>query len=274
MACHDRRCSTQASDKLTKLFSTQTDGWNAAASFHASCDGQGPTVTLVRRVDHRYYGGYASRSWTTNGYKQDAAAFLFRFHKEKSQKTVVEKFKSKNSGEELYGHKSYGPVFGSQHDLCTFQSSAGTMLRDPGVCESTSFELPTSPTLFANCHYSMSTRPRQKLLTTPPLIDGSIPKICTNFQLEVLKVGTVDNVELKKPWLPRMSWLQQVSLVSGCSTACHLQAWFIAMQYLVMHPRLRVCVKLKIRPSSWCQQPCDGFCNMHESICCCTCFQP
>ena len=134
--------------KLTKLFSTNTDGWNAAAAFHASCDGQGPTITLVRRADHRYYGGYASRSWTMNGYIHDAAAFLFRFHKE-PQKTVVEKFMSKKNGNELYGHKAYGPVFGTGHDLVTFGSGGHilTSSQDPGdyhFIKSNSFDFPTS----------------------------------------------------------------------------------------------------------------------------------
>ena len=37
------------------------DGW-AAITFHSKCDGQGPTVTIVR-VGKYIFGGYASAPW-------------------------------------------------------------------------------------------------------------------------------------------------------------------------------------------------------------------
>lgn len=230
--------------KLTKLFSTETDGWNAAGPFHACCDGQGSTITLVQRADHHYYGGYASKSWTKNGHIQDAEAFLFRFRKD-ALKTVVEKFKSSGRGNELYGGKSYGPVFGTQHDLFTFAKDGhSSMLQDFGYGGHTSFELPDS------------------------LIDNSMPRTDGNFRLEVLKVGTTDNAEpagaLEEAWLPHVSWLQQVitykpnlkrrSQPQHCESpvcrnvhhACVSQCNTTDAQSSVVCPSLHECVKCKI----------------------------
>ena len=45
-----------------RCWRASVDGW-AASTFHAKCDGKGPTVTIIR-VGRKYiFGGYASLSW-------------------------------------------------------------------------------------------------------------------------------------------------------------------------------------------------------------------
>ena len=45
-----------------RCWRASVDGW-AATTFHAKCDGKGPTVTIIR-VDGKYkFGGYTSLSW-------------------------------------------------------------------------------------------------------------------------------------------------------------------------------------------------------------------
>ena len=50
--------------KLTRLFSTSVNGWNPA-TFHALCDNQGATLTLVQ-CPSGTYGGYASINWNSH----------------------------------------------------------------------------------------------------------------------------------------------------------------------------------------------------------------
>ena len=44
-----------------RCWRASVDGW-AASTFHARCDGKGPTVTIIR-VGRYIFGGYTSVSW-------------------------------------------------------------------------------------------------------------------------------------------------------------------------------------------------------------------
>jgi len=88
------------------LFDTAKDG-DAASTFHARCDGEGPTVTIVETTLGVMFGGFTEDSWSsTAGYRADAAAFVFRLRPSKL------KFKVSSSSYAIYPHPSYGPRFG------------------------------------------------------------------------------------------------------------------------------------------------------------------
>jgi hypothetical protein len=62
------------------LYHSGRDGANAAA-FHAHCDDQGPTLTLIQDADKNVFGGYTAISWSGHLIARstnDPAAFLIR----------------------------------------------------------------------------------------------------------------------------------------------------------------------------------------------------
>ena len=62
------------------LYHSGRHGANAAA-FHAHCDGQGPTLTLIQDTDGNVFGGYTTKSWKNHFIamsEKDPAAFLVR----------------------------------------------------------------------------------------------------------------------------------------------------------------------------------------------------
>ena len=175
--------------KLTLLFTSTADGWNPS-SFHAKCDSQGATLTLIRR-GVRYYGGYAHASWLSNGqFVNDPRAFLFRFTFKPSQKHIQhdEKFESSKQGQEVYGQANCGPIFGQKYDLFTFNTDNQQTLTDVRNTGASSFG--ATPTHFYDTN------------ATP--VAESV--------LEVLKVSVDENSaeQLEEAWVPNFSWTVEV----------------------------------------------------------------
>ena len=178
--------------KLKSLFQSGKS-WNNVSAFHSSCDNKGPTIVLIRSSDGRYYGGYTSVSWMSNsGYQQDAHAFLFRLCPESGQGLQqhmrTEKFEIllSDHAHAQCSDSSRGPAFGAGHDLMTFTTS-GLIL---------------------------STTPRS-YRTSGPLINSSVPKNASNFQMEVLQV-TIESDgtgELEVPWMKDVDWSVEVHIV-------------------------------------------------------------
>ena len=52
----------QSNSHWKRCWRASVDGW-AAETFHSGCDGEGPTVTIVR-VGQYIFGGYTSISWS------------------------------------------------------------------------------------------------------------------------------------------------------------------------------------------------------------------
>jgi hypothetical protein len=98
-----------------RLCFRKAPGNNTAAQFHAACDFLGPTVTLLQFNNGRVLGGHSSYSWSGPGggfYRSyDSNAFLFSV-------TANKKYPFANyQTETIYNNPSYGPTFGSGHDL-------------------------------------------------------------------------------------------------------------------------------------------------------------
>ena len=93
------------------LFRTNVDG-DSSSTFHSKCDGKGTTITFVKTTGGKRIGGFSSIPWSNNGnYKTDSEAFIFSLD-------ACQKFTQyKNFGNAVYHNSSYGPTFGSGHDL-------------------------------------------------------------------------------------------------------------------------------------------------------------
>ena len=93
------------------LFRASVDG-DSSSTFHSKCDEKGATVTFVKTTAGKRIGGFSSIPWTSSGgYKADPLSFIFSL--DASQKFV----QIKNFDNSVYHHSSYGPTFGSGHDL-------------------------------------------------------------------------------------------------------------------------------------------------------------
>jgi len=90
------------------LLDTSKDG-DAVSTFHALCDGEGPTVTIVETTQGVVFGGYTDVSWASGSgsWAQDADAFVFRL-----RPAPIKKFTVRYSTAAIYRHSSYGPYFG------------------------------------------------------------------------------------------------------------------------------------------------------------------
>ena len=104
--------------KETELLYRGTRDGSGANIFHNKCDNQGPTICLCKNDKGNIFGGYASISWTSNnaGYKSANGSFLFTLTN--IHGTDPTKFpNTQNQNSAVYHGASYGPIFGSGHDL-------------------------------------------------------------------------------------------------------------------------------------------------------------
>lgn len=95
-------------------YRASTHGW-AVSTFHSNCDGKRNTVTIVKAGQY-VFGGYTDIPWESSGrWTSTPNAFLFSLHNEEG----LAPFKSvvKKPYRAMYRHSSYGPIFGSGHDI-------------------------------------------------------------------------------------------------------------------------------------------------------------
>ncbi|XP_078376899.1 uncharacterized protein LOC144660180 isoform X1 [Oculina patagonica] len=95
-----------------------TDG-SAASTFHANCDGKGPTVTIVK-VGNNIFGGYTDVSWYSHAcaYSSDSKAFLFSLYNAQGY-NPVKLTQYQNQQQAMFGCSDRGPTFGAStyHDI-------------------------------------------------------------------------------------------------------------------------------------------------------------
>ncbi|PFX12031.1 Aggrecan core protein [Stylophora pistillata] len=94
------------------------DGW-ASTTFHSLCDGQGPTVTIVR-VRKYIFGGYTNLSWTSSCEYQDSpSTFLFSLVNKPGWGPVKLTHQGRYGQyrDSVLGCSHSGPTFGGAHDL-------------------------------------------------------------------------------------------------------------------------------------------------------------
>ena len=101
--------------RFNMLFSTDKDG-DRSTQFHYYCDGIFPTVTVVLDTTGRRFGGYTLHNWCPSavGGSYSRAPESFIFSLTNNQKFELNDQFHKNA---IYRNTSYGPTFGSGHDL-------------------------------------------------------------------------------------------------------------------------------------------------------------
>ncbi|XP_061186821.1 uncharacterized protein LOC133194940 [Saccostrea echinata] len=105
------------------LYKISRDGCSAT-TFHQKCDGQGPTVTVLYNTNNTIFGGYLSQSWNSNGaHIADTNAFLFRLQYNGSSYPHKAPVNGSYYNYAGYGDGNYGPSFGGNTDLRTFQGN-------------------------------------------------------------------------------------------------------------------------------------------------------
>jgi hypothetical protein len=94
------------------LFRSSRDG-ATAASFHCLCDGQGPTVTLIKSSGGYVFGGYAGVAWSSDDtYYACPSAFLFTVTNPHGD--PITRFMSNGDGAAVLCYSGEGPSFGTE----------------------------------------------------------------------------------------------------------------------------------------------------------------
>ena len=110
----------------TLLYQATRDGFEAN-TFHNMCDGQGPTLVVLRSNGY-LFGGFTPAPWSRSGaYVSNASTFLFTLtnpHNIQPTKLAA----NVSVPNHTYCHAGYGPTFGGGHDLYVQNGSgkAGT----------------------------------------------------------------------------------------------------------------------------------------------------
>jgi hypothetical protein len=100
--------------KWKLLYRATRDGFRSS-DFHRLCDGKGPTFTIIKSREGHLFGGYTAVSWHCNNcYTDDQKAFIFTLSNPHGIPPT--RYRKQNSNA-VYGSSSYGPTFGSGHDL-------------------------------------------------------------------------------------------------------------------------------------------------------------
>ena len=102
------KSSDQQNFKL--LFRASRDGFGADA-FHAKCDNQSKTITIVRTTKSFVFGGFTNACWSSNGqFKDDRDAFLFSLVNKFNKPFVC---KIDDAYKAIECCSTFGPTFGT-----------------------------------------------------------------------------------------------------------------------------------------------------------------
>ena len=95
--------------KVKLLYRASRDG-DKANDFHSKCDGKKNTVTFVKTIKGKKFGGFTQSAWNKNGWITDNNVFVFSLDN-------YECYYYNNSGNMIYGNSSNGPYFGGGPDF-------------------------------------------------------------------------------------------------------------------------------------------------------------
>ncbi|KAF2075716.1 hypothetical protein CYY_002959 [Polysphondylium violaceum] len=89
----------------------------STSSFHSTCDGKGPTITLIETTDGDVFGGYNSQSWSSDcKWYGDDKCFIFTLVNKHGIKPT--KYSPGIQNTHYVGSgRNYGPIFGSGYDI-------------------------------------------------------------------------------------------------------------------------------------------------------------
>ena len=106
--------------QLRLIYRATRDGFDAS-NFHAKCDNQPNTLTLIKTTKECIFGGYTAVAWDSiSCHKADPTAFIFSLTN--SSKNPLKIPIKTNNARAIYCCSSHGPVFGS-YDICIQSNS-------------------------------------------------------------------------------------------------------------------------------------------------------
>jgi len=106
------------------LFRSSRDG-ASAASFHTACDGQGPTVTLIKSSGGYVFGGYAGVAWSSDS-SSHACPSAFLFTVTNPHGDPITRFMSNGDRWAVVCFFGWGPTFGAGQDMWVSGAFDGT----------------------------------------------------------------------------------------------------------------------------------------------------
>ena len=139
--------------KLELLYRASRDGFQAQ-DFHSRCDGKGATITVIKCSGGFVFGGYADVPWHSHGeYTHSSQAFLFSLHSPSGVGPVKLQLVQDHECA-MYCDASYGPTFGSGHDIHVADGADGNTNSATNL--GSTYQLPAgqSATTFFTARYS------------------------------------------------------------------------------------------------------------------------
>jgi hypothetical protein len=102
----------------TLLYRGSRDGF-AASNFHSKCDRRSNTVTVIETTKGYVFGGFTPIAWdSSNSGRLDESHKSFLFTVKNPRGNEIRKFGMNHPSCAIYCRSSYGPIFGSNHDIC------------------------------------------------------------------------------------------------------------------------------------------------------------
>ena len=95
------------------LYRATRDGFGAA-QFHAKCDNNLKTLVVIKSTNGYIFGGYTQLDWSGKTFKNDPNAFLFSLVNASNSPRKINRTNYPNS---IFCKPTFGPTFGSGHDL-------------------------------------------------------------------------------------------------------------------------------------------------------------
>ena len=107
--------------KLRLIYRASRDGFRAKC-FHAKCDAQPRTLTVIKSFWGNVFGAYASVAWDSKGgHKADRDAFIFSLVNALSKPQLMP---VRGNGQySLFCDAAFAPTFGYSHDICIEDNS-------------------------------------------------------------------------------------------------------------------------------------------------------
>lgn len=97
--------------KFTRVLTKKQATGNSA--YHTACDNKGPTVVIIKTTSNHIFGGYVGVNMVSNSNYQTVPAFIFSLVNPRNK--IVKLYP--NGSNSIYCQTTYGPTFGSGHDI-------------------------------------------------------------------------------------------------------------------------------------------------------------
>eukprot|EP01080_Neovahlkampfia_damariscottae_P003599 gene3599-6334_t len=110
------------SKKWKLCYQATKDGFGTN-HFHSKCDKFKESIVIIKSTNNNVFGAYCADPWSGSGYSNNPKTFLFSLV---NSANSPQKIESKKQSNEQYRYSSYGPTFGSGHDLYICNNSNTT----------------------------------------------------------------------------------------------------------------------------------------------------